>query len=216
MLQTISLRNICTNRHILTLCMDSLFETIRSVHPLSKADEIFIREHSTPVVFKKNDYFSEPDLVRERIGFMLEGIMRIVYHDEAMNEVTRYFMREGQFVTDINKMYDNGMRPPEFIQAVCDCKVIVWKASDIALFEKNIRDWAEIRRKLTERAFLEKLAATNYFSGDATTRYEQFVTRFPDLAQRIPLGFVASFLGVTQSSLSRIRRNVAEGMLSSV
>lgn len=216
MLQTISLRNICTNRHILTLCMDSLFETIRSVHPLSKADEIFIREHSTPVVFKKNDYFSEPDLVRERIGFMLEGIMRIVYHDEAMNEVTRYFMREGQFVTDINKMYDNGMRPPEFIQAVCDCKVIVWKASDIGLFEKNIRDWAEIRRKLTERAFLEKLAATNYFSGDATTRYEQFVTRFPDLAQRIPLGFVASFLGVTQSSLSRIRRNVAEGMLSSV
>jgi CRP-like cAMP-binding protein len=193
--------------------MDSLFATIRSVHPLSNADEITIREHSSHVRFKKGDYFSEPDMVRDRIGFMLEGIMRIVYHDEAMNEVTRYFMREGQFVTDITKMYDNGLRPPEFIQAVTDCTVIVWKASDIALFETNVRDWAEIRRKLTERAFLEKLAATNYFSGDATTRYEQFVSRFPDLAQRIPLGFVASFLGVTQSSLSRIRRNVAEGLL---
>lgn len=192
--------------------MDSLFVTIRSVHSLSRADEFFMRQHSPTLDFKKGEYFSKPDLVRERIGFMVEGIMRIVYHDEAMNEVTRYFMREGQFVTDINKMYDNGLRPPEYIQAVTDCRLIVWKASDVALFEKNVPEWAEIRRKLTERAFLEKLAATNYFSGDATARYEQFVSRFPDLAQRIPLGYVASFLGVTQSSLSRIRRNVAEGV----
>jgi len=192
--------------------MDSLFATIRSVHSLSKADEIFICQHSPTFYFKKGDYFSEPNVVRERIGFMVEGIMRIVYYNEAMSEITRYFMREEQFVTDINKMYDNGMRPPEFIQAVTECRVIVWKASDIALFENNVREWAEIRRKLTERAFLEKLAATNYFSGDATSRYEQFVSRFPDLAQRIPLGYMASFQGVTQSSLSRIRRNVAEGV----
>ncbi|MFY7999180.1 MAG: Crp/Fnr family transcriptional regulator [Candidatus Kapaibacteriota bacterium] len=192
--------------------MESLFAKIRLVHPLSNADETFIRQHTPLVNFRKGDYFSEPDTVRERIGFMLEGIMRIVYHDEVMNEVTRYFMREGQFVTDINKMYDNSLRPPEFIQAVTDCRLIVWKASDIALFEANVCDWSEIRRKLTESAFLEKLAATNYFSGDATTRYEQFVMRFPELAQRIPLGYVASFLGVTQSSLSRIRRQVADGI----
>ena len=190
--------------------MNALFHLIRSVHPLSEADETLIRHHSPVIKFNKGDYFSEPDIVRERIGFVVEGVMRIVYHDEAMNEITRYFMREGQFVTDIAKMYEHPSRPPEFIQAVTDCNVVVWKARDIAVFEQSVRDWAEIRRKLTERAFLEKLTATNYFSGDATTRYEQFVERFPDLAQRVPLGYLASFLGVTQSSLSRIRRQVAE------
>jgi CRP-like cAMP-binding protein len=190
--------------------MDSLFATIRSVHSLSAADEQCIRAQSSILQFRKGDFFSEPDVVRERIGFILEGVLRIVYHDEDMNEVTRYFLREGQFVSDVTKMYNNGLRPPEFIQAVTECQMVVWRASDIAVFEASVRDWAEIRRKLTERAFLEKLTATNYFSGDATTRYGQFVERFPDLAQRVPLGLLASFLGVTQSSLSRIRRHVAD------
>ncbi len=190
--------------------MELLFQIIRYVHNLTKQDEIVLHENSHEIFLQKGDYFAEPDIFRNRIGFVTSGVMRIVYHDDAMDEVTRYFMREGQFVSDMLKLYENGMRPPEFIQAVTNCHVIVWYESDLKAFEAQIPEWSEIRRKLTERAFLEKLTATNYFSGDAMTRYEQFVMRFPELAQRVPLGYLASFLGVTQSSLSRIRRNISE------
>lgn len=43
---------------------------------------------------------------------------------------------------------------------------------------------------------------------DATERYRNFFTKFPTLANRIPLSYLASYLGITQSSLSRIRRNI--------
>jgi len=45
-------------------------------------------------------------------------------------------------------------------------------------------------------------------SEDATTRYLSFIEAFPNLVNRIPLSYVASYLGVTQQSLSRIRRNI--------
>jgi len=45
-------------------------------------------------------------------------------------------------------------------------------------------------------------------SEDATTRYLSFLEKYPMLINRIPLSYIASYLGITQQSLSRIRKNI--------
>jgi hypothetical protein len=62
---------------------------------------------------------------------------------------------------------------------------------------------------MTSRHLMEKLARISpMLAQDATTRYREFLDNYPQLANRIPLSYLASFLGITQSSLSRIRKNI--------
>jgi hypothetical protein len=63
--------------------------------------------------------------------------------------------------------------------------------------------------KMTSKHLREKLARISpMVTQDATTRYLEFIENNPQLANRIPLSYLASFLGMTQSSLSRIRKNI--------
>jgi hypothetical protein len=62
---------------------------------------------------------------------------------------------------------------------------------------------------ITQQALYDKIQIRNAYMGeDATTRYQKFMVRQPDIALRVPLSDVASYLGITQQSLSRIRKNI--------
>ncbi|MFD0764404.1 hypothetical protein ACFQZI_06040 [Mucilaginibacter lutimaris] len=64
--------------------------------------------------------------------------------------------------------------------------------------------------KIISKALVEKVSKISMMMAeDATERYLNFFGRFPKLANRIPLSYLASYLGITQSSLSRIRRSTS-------
>jgi CRP-like cAMP-binding protein len=74
----------------------------------------------------------------------------------------------------------------------------------------TIAAWDEIMSKIISKALVEKLSRISMMMAeDATQRYLNFFNRFPKLANRIPLAHLASYLGITQSSLSRIRRTIS-------
>jgi CRP-like cAMP-binding protein len=63
--------------------------------------------------------------------------------------------------------------------------------------------------EITSKALLKKIERISpLVAEDATTRYLKFIEIYPSLANRIPLSYIASYLGITQSSLSRIRKNI--------
>jgi len=63
--------------------------------------------------------------------------------------------------------------------------------------------------QITHQALLDKIAIrTAYLGQDSTTRYKMFMTSQPEIALRIPLSEIASYLGITPQSLSRIRKNI--------
>lgn len=69
--------------------------------------------------------------------------------------------------------------------------------------------WDEIIAKITSKGLAEKVNKISIMMAeDATERYLNFFERFPKLANKIPLSYLASYLGITQSSLSRIRKNI--------
>lgn len=75
----------------------------------------------------------------------------------------------------------------------------------------TIIEWDTIISKITTKAMAEKVDKISVMmTEDAKERYLSFLIKFPGIANRIPLSYLASYLGITQSSLSRIRKNITQ------
>ncbi len=163
------------------------------------------------VVFKeikKDEYFQEAGKIPREIIFLAEGIMRICYYNNKGDEITKYFMEENHFLVDINS-YNQEIPSTEYIQAVTDCSYIVFSKSALRELSLTIIEWDNIVAKITAKGYADKVNKISpMMAEDAKERYLSFHKKFPTLANRIPLSYLASYLGITQSSLSRIRRNV--------
>lgn len=166
---------------------------------LSKAQE---RE------IKKEAYFSEAGKVSTEVGFVLDGILRVCYYNNQGEEITKYFIDENNLVVDLES-FDNNICSSAYVQAVTDCQLIVFSKKDWQELLDTIVGWDTIVHKIISKALIQKVARRSpLVSEDATTRYLSFMEMFPKVINRVPLSYLASYLGITQSSLSRIRKNI--------
>lgn len=164
------------------------------------------------VVFKeikKDEYYHEAGKIPREIIFLTEGIMRVCYYNNKGEEITKYFFDENNFIADILS-YNQEIPSTEYLQAVTDCKYIGFSKETMKELSMTIIEWDNIVAKITAKGYAEKVNKISpMMSEDATERYLSFFEKFPNLANRIPLSYLASYLGITQSSLSRIRKNIS-------
>ncbi len=105
--------------------------------------------------------------------------------------------------------FDNEIPSSSYVQAVTNCKLIIFSKKDWKELSNTIIGWDTIVHKIISKALLQKIERISpLVSEDATTNYLTFMEKYPKLSNRIPLSFIASYLGVTQSSLSRIRKSI--------
>jgi len=167
-----------------------------------------IKSKVLPLRLTKEDYFSEAGKISKRVGFVEEGILRVCYYNKDGNELTRYFIDENNFAVDLNS-FNSQLPSSEYIQAITDCTLLVLSAESLRELSVTIVNWDAIVAKITERSLLEKVNRISpMLAEDAATRYASFLNRYPNLANRIPMSFLASYIGITQSSLSRIRKKI--------
>lgn len=173
--------------------------------------QIELIENSTITkTFHPGEHFSQAGQVSKEIGFINEGIFRVCYYDHDGNEITRYFLEENKFIVDINS-FGSGIPSTEYIQAVTPAEVTVLGKEAMEELSSTIILWDSIVGKITAKAMAEKVVRVSYMMPqDATTRYQFFLENFPNLANRIPLQYIASYIGVTKSSLSRLRKNLGK------
>lgn len=187
--------------------MKALIDYLLLFGQLNEQQIRLIGQHTNELDLAKDAYFSEAGKVPRQVGFMLEGILRVCYYNSEGEEITRYFIDENNFVVDINS-YNQRLPSAEYLQAVTACRLLVLSGESMAELSATIIGWDEIISKITAKALWQKIDRISpMISVDATTRYNDFVAKFPSLANRVPLSYIASYLGITQSSLSRIRRN---------
>ncbi len=140
--------------------------------------------------------------------FICKGVLRIVAQNEKGNLVTYFFLKENQFCCILNS-FNNNIPATEGIEAACDAEIIVIKKQKLINLFEQLPYLKELINGIVTQALLEKIQIKNgYFNEDAATRYRNFLMRQPDIALRVSLSDIASYLGITQQSLSRIRRNV--------
>lgn len=167
-----------------------------------------VQSRTKELNLKKDDYFSEAGKIAKEVAFIVDGILRVCYYNNKGEEITRYFIDENNFAVDLNS-FNNKIPSSEYIQATTDCKLIVFLADAMKELSLTIVGWDSIINQITTKALIEKVNRISpMMAEDAKSRYLSFLENFPQLANRIPLSLLASYLGITQSSLSRIRKNI--------
>lgn len=188
--------------------MKELIEYILQFGNLNQQQIDLISKKATELDLSKEEYFSEAGKIATQVGFIVDGIMRVCYYDNKGEEITKYFIDENNLVVDLES-FDNAICASAYVQAVTSCKLIVFSKADWEELLNTIVGWDTIVHKIISKALIQKVARRSpLVSEDATTRYLSFMKMFPNVINRIPLSYLASYLGITQSSLSRIRKNI--------
>jgi CRP-like cAMP-binding protein len=188
--------------------METLITFLRSLRAISDEDAKTIASFFQPRHFKESDYLFHGGSVCDELFFVVAGVLRIVGVNERGVDVTHYFIRDGQFCT-LLQSFTNGTVAEDSIQASSDIAVLVIGKGRLLELYERLPFMTELIDRVHQQRLLEKIRLKNIFSGeDSTGRYTLFLKEQPDIAHRVPLNHVASYLHVTPQSLSRIRRNV--------
>ncbi|UOB17446.1 Crp/Fnr family transcriptional regulator [Abyssalbus ytuae] len=188
--------------------MEKLISYILQFRHLNSQQIQLVKENVSTLELAKDEYFSEAGKIPNKIGFVIEGILRVCYYDREGNEVTRYFVEENNFAVDINS-FNNQIPSTEYVQAIIPTKLLVFSKSSMQNLSDTIIDWDNIIAKITNKSLIAKINRISpMLAEDAKTRYLEFYKRFPGLVNRIPLNYLASYIGITKNSLSRIRNEL--------
>lgn len=162
-----------------------------------------------PRKIAKGDYFNMQSMVCNDLGLVVKGIFRIFYRDpEGGEEKNLFFFSENQFVVSFRSFIS---RNPcwYFIEAMEDSEIIFISYRDLnALYERNL-NWGKFGRLLAETFFAYAQSRTEefiFFSHEQ--RFLRLLEEHPNIIERIPAYHISSFLGITNPSLSRIRKRI--------
>ena len=187
--------------------MKELIEFILQFGNLNKQQMDLVERNITEMELKKDQYFSEAGKIPRQVGFIVAGVVRGCYYNNKGEEITRCFISENNLIVDYANL-ETVTASSEYLQAITDCKLIVFSKQNWDELSQTIVSWDNIKNKMIQKCLFQKSRKSPVISQDATSRYLEFMENYPSLTNRIPLAYVASYLGVTQQSLSRIRKNI--------
>lgn len=159
--------------------------------------------------FSKKELLSKLDVVCDRLFFLKKGCVRFFIYDNKGNEVTTDFSFGPSFITSFTS-YINGSPSQVGIEAVSDCSVFWTTKSKLEeLFRRDCR-FLEIGLKLTEKVFvISESHMLSLLTKTPLERYEYLLEMHPEYVLNIPLKYLASYLGMTPETLSRIRAKIS-------
>lgn len=179
-------------------------QILQSIFPLSIESEKLLMEAITEVRLPKGHVLLHPDRVEPSIYLVKKGMLR-AYADVQEAEVTFWFGAEGEVVLSMRNYVEN--RPSYESIELLEDSILYELKTDILkqLFNENI-EIANWGRKLAETELVKtEERLINRQVKSASDRYAELLRETPQLLQRVQLGYIASYLGITQVSLSRIR-----------
>ncbi len=179
-------------------------ERITNFSPLSDEGKDALLSIVKPFSFKKNEIILEEGQVAECLFYIEKGLARIFYHKHE-KEVTEWIALENEFFLSIGSFY--GRTPSKLIvQAVEKCELIGIPHDDFLELCKNYHEIETLHRKmLTVSLLLSQDRVDSIQFETAQQRYESLIAKRPAIIQRVSLTYIASFLGITLETLSRIR-----------
>jgi CRP-like cAMP-binding protein len=187
--------------------MTELEKNIQTYFGVNNEDLGKIISFFKPITLKKGDYFLKAGRYSDRIGFFQEGIAReFVIIDNK--EITKWIATKGYFVADLSSFILQ--LPARWnIQAVTDCELYVIDKKDYQKLGQVITRWAEFEKLYLAKCFtaLEDRIIT-HLSMTAEERYNQLFNFNKELFNQVPLQYLASMLGITPETLSRLRKKV--------
>lgn len=157
---------------------------------------------------QKNKYFVESGKLSQKFGFIISGMMRAYFLDDG-NEITNCICSDNSFASSTTSLITQ--TPSELnVQAIEDTYILTMSFDDMNKLFSKFPFWANVGRLIAEKEFLYSDCRLRcYNNQEATEKYIQLLKDNPHIINRVPLQYIASFLGIRPETLSRIRKNTA-------
>jgi CRP-like cAMP-binding protein len=191
--------------HLIVPDITPLLHILGYLHPLSPGIEAYLKEHVTTCSTRKRKLILKEGAVCNYIYFLVKGAVR-GFIREGQKDITTWIVIENDLVTSIFSL-DNPAPSTENIQALENCELLALSFDSLNELYDRFPEFNLIARKLLQRyyadaerrAFIARLTK-------AENKYRHFLLLHQPLANRIPLKYIASYLGMTLETLSRVRK----------
>lgn len=185
--------------------MNVLINFLKKYGPFSHKLEMEINKKTQYFSKQKNDFFLKQGQVTSSLFVMEKGIIR-AYFCKGDKEYNSWFAIENELVSSILPLFSN--QPSiENIQFLEDATGYSISINDLNELYKKHPELNAIGRKMAEElCIILEERITSLHTESAEERYISLLKTYPHLLQRLTLGHIASFLGITQETLSRIRK----------
>ncbi|KAB2917630.1 MAG: Crp/Fnr family transcriptional regulator [Bacteroidetes bacterium] len=186
-----------------------MLHSLMLISPLSAEAQAALSEIIEEKPYKRNTHLLKIGGVSHYMYFVNEGVARVYYEVNGL-DVTDYFAIDGQFIGGVDSLF-SGRPSKKGIQLLEDSTVLRVNYRQFEELCTRHHDIERVGRKMAIFAFLEgqqRIESIRFH--EAKERYEVLNQKYPGLINRCPLKYIASYLGITQVSLSRIRASAAQ------
>ena len=190
--------------------MDAIFKYFDTFLKLSPESKAFIASHLEFEAVKKGSFLWRAGERCNSIYFITSGIVRLFFYTEEGEENTVHFISENKFITDPESLR---IQTPSSVSCIAatDTNVVVIKSQTLKKFDTEVYEWHELIRKITEKTLFDKIKARDsLFQKESKERYIAFLKLFPTVANHVPANQIASYLGISQFTLSHLKKEIAK------
>lgn len=193
--------------------MFQVFEAyVKTILPdISPAHLQLMRAHSQAKKLRRKEFLQQEGEVCQCKIFVEKGLLRNYSIAENGQEYILRFTDAGSWTTDPESYY-SGLPSQYYIEAIEPAEVVMFRRPDFEVLKERIPGL----NTLSEKAIGASAALTQQrmlinLSGSAEEKYRDFMRTHPDIFMRVPLHMVASYLGVSRETLTRVRQALAAG-----
>lgn len=184
--------------------MEEFISYLQQISPLKEESCNSFVSKCKAITFPKGEYLLKSGQVSEYLYFVQSGIGKVFYLKDG-KEIIDWISDEGNLLTSVSSFLTQ-TPSLHFVKLIEDSTLIGISNTDLEGLFSQYHDMERLGRQLTVIALVQLQDRINSMQFEtAKKRYENFLIRYPNCINRISLGDLASFLGMTQVTLSRIR-----------
>lgn len=189
--------------------MEELLEYLNGIYPISaELQDHLLRVVKSKTIYKK-EYLLRAGKISHNLCYITKGVMRAFYIKDNL-EISAWFMTEGDFIVSIESFYEQ-KESYEYIQAIEDTEVYYIEYQELEYIYRHFMEFNFIGRELTIKYLTnwtrQLFSIRNH---NAEERYLWLMEHRPEVILRVPAKYIASYLDITEVTLSRIKNNIAK------
>jgi|SRR5690606_33820008 len=186
------------------------FQKFNAMVPLTGEEEEIIKSYLTPKKIRKKQYLLQEGEVCKYIAFVEKGVLRAYTVSDKGGEHIIQFALEGWLISDLFSFL-TGEQATYNIDAIENSELLlISKASHEELLRTLPKYETYTRLQLTGAYIAMQRRLTSIISLTLEERYTYFTSLYPDIVQRVPQHMIASFMGLTPETLSRVRKRLSQ------
>ncbi len=161
------------------------------------------------ITLSKGSYYISEGETAKKFAFVRLGLLRSFYYSSNSEEVTYCFSFSGDLIAGYSSLITQ-QKTTENIQALVDCELLEFPKNLLDDLIEKKRNWLLFSKQIAETKYI-KLEKRVFIlqKESALLRYKELLDNHSNYLENIPLGYLASYLGISQRHLSRIRKQVS-------